>query len=39
MESVITDKTEQPSGANAENMEKDMSKDNSSPEFDLEGIC
>ena len=39
VESVITDKTEQPSAANAENMEKDMSKDNSSPEFDLKAFA
>ena len=39
VESVITDKTEQPSAANAENMENDMSKDNSSPEFDLKAFA
>jgi len=39
VESVITDKTEQPSAANADIMEKDMSKDNSSPEFDLKAFA
>ena len=39
VESVITDKTEQPSAASAENMEKDMSNDNSSPEFDLKAFA
>ena len=39
VESVITDKTEQPGAANADNMEKDMSNDNSSPEFDLKAFA
>jgi len=40
VESVITDKTEQPSAANADIMEKDMSQsDNSSPEFDLKAFA
>ncbi len=39
VESVITDKTEQPSAANADNMEKDMSNDTQSPEFDLKAFA
>ena len=39
VESVITDKTEQPSAANADIMEKDMSNDNISPEFDLKAFA
>jgi HK97 family phage prohead protease/HK97 family phage major capsid protein len=39
VESVITDKTEQPGAANADNMEKDMSNDNSSPDFDLKAFA